>query len=57
MLGNLKKKKIVKMFDVQIQPIILYGAEIWGLQCLKNVEKVHTFALQEIFECSSEDSK
>ena len=31
----------VKLFDSQVQPIVLYGAEIWGLddaavQCEKN---------------------
>ena len=41
---EISKKTFFKICDVQIQPIILYGAEIWGLQCLKNVEKVHTFA-------------
>ena len=32
------------MFDVQIHPIVLYGSEIWGLQCVDVVEKVHTLA-------------
>ena len=32
------------MFDVQIQPIVLYGSEVWGLQCIDVIEKVHTFA-------------
>ena len=32
------------MFDVQIQPIVLYGSEVWGLQRIDVIEKVHTFA-------------
>ena len=41
------------MFDVQIQPIVLYGAEIWGLQCLENVEKVHTLACKRFLNVPS----
>ena len=33
-----------KTFDAQIQPIALYGSEVWGLQCVGVVEKVHTLA-------------
>ena len=32
------------MFDAQIQPIVLYGSEIWGLQRVDVIEKVHTLA-------------
>ena len=33
-----------QLFDVQIQPIALYGSEVWGLQRIDVIEKVHTFA-------------
>ena len=32
------------MFDAQIQPIALYDSEVWGLQCVGVVEKLHTLA-------------
>ena len=32
------------MFDAQIQPIVLYGSEIWGLQRVDVIEEVHTLA-------------
>ena len=30
-----------KIFDVKIQPILLYSAELWGLNRLEHIEKVH----------------
>ena len=37
----------VKLFDFQIQPILLYGAEVWGVYgSLAYVEKVQSFALK-----------
>ena len=39
-----QKNAFLKIFDTQVQPVILYSAEIWGLHRLSNVERVHTFA-------------
>ena len=46
---NVSSVKIFfKLFDVQIQPIALYGSEIWGLdKCATNCEKLHLFALKK----------
>ena len=33
-----------KIFDVKIQPILLYSSEIWGLNRLNHIEKVHMMA-------------
>ena len=41
-----------KMFDAQVKPIIMYGAEIWGLTSYKPVENVHTFALKKLLNVS-----
>ena len=39
----------IKLFDAQVQPIIQYGAEIWGLyDAADHCEKVHLFALKKI---------
>ena len=35
-----------KIFDAQIQPILLYGAEVWGLNNCKQVETVHLFSMK-----------
>ena len=39
-------KVFFKLFDSQIQPILTYGAEIWGLVELDNqevIERIHLF--------------
>ena len=42
-------KLFFKLFDAQIQPIALYGSEIWGLDtAAKNCEKVHLFAMKKL---------
>ena len=38
-----------KMFDTQIEPILTYGAEVWGLRRNKPMETVHTFAIKHFF--------
>jgi hypothetical protein len=35
-----------KLFDSQVQPIVQYGAEVWGLMQGTTIEKVHLFALK-----------
>lgn len=35
-----------KMFDTQIEPILTYAAEVWGLDEAQSIEKVHTFAIK-----------
>ena len=42
--SEITRETFFKMFDVQIQPIILYGSEVWGLQSVDEIEKVHTLA-------------
>ena len=35
-----------KIFDTQIEPILTYAAEVWGLEDVGQIEKVQTFALK-----------
>ena len=42
--SEMTRQTSFKMFDAQIQLIALYGSEVWGLQCVGVVEKVHTLA-------------
>ena len=42
-----------KLFDAQIQPMLSYGAEVWGLNCdFKIIERVHLFALKRFLNVS-----
>ena len=36
-----------KIFDAQVQPILLYAAEVWGSEDCNIVEKVHVYALKQ----------
>ena len=46
-LNNNSLGLFLKIFDSKIQPILLYGAEIWGLQpAVVHCEAVHLFALK-----------
>ena len=37
-----------KLFDAQVQPVVQYGAEIWGLgTAAQNIENVHLFAMKK----------
>ena len=42
--SELIRQTIFKMFDMQIQPIVLYGSQAWGLERIAVIEKIHTFA-------------
>ena len=40
----------LKLFDSLIEPILLYGSDVWGFEDNSNIERVHLFylALTEI---------
>ena len=41
-LGEKSPSIFFKLFDIQIQPILNYGAEVWGLEAeLKVDERIH----------------
>ena len=43
-----------KLFDAQVQPVVQYGAEIWGLDAAaQNIEKVHLFAMKKFLGVES----
>jgi hypothetical protein len=31
----------LKLFDSLVTPILLYSSEIWGFECIFNIEKIH----------------
>lgn len=52
-LGEKSPQVFFKLFDVQIQPMINYGAEIWGVEAdLTVVERVHLFAIKRFLNVS-----
>ena len=53
MLDNSSLSIFLKIFDCQIQPIVQYGAEVWGLyESVAHCEKVHMFALKKFMGVS-----
>lgn len=50
---NLSPKLFFKLFDTQIQPILTYSAEVWGLTGNHSIiEKIHLFALKRFLNVS-----
>ena len=49
----------MKIFDAQVRPIVLYGAEIWGLEsCSSVIDNVHLFVwFETLFRCGQENPK
>ena len=43
-LHTMSPKVFFKMFDAQVQPVLLYGSELWGAMRTSNVEGAHLFA-------------
>ena len=41
---EMNAKAFFKIFDAKIQPILLYSSEIWGLNRLEHIEKIHMMA-------------
>ena len=51
-LGDVPAAIFLKLFDVQVKPMLLYGSEVWGLCSHKPIEMVHTFALKKLLNVS-----
>jgi hypothetical protein len=45
-LNDISKRCFFKIFDAQVQSVLLYSSEMWGLKRLDNIEKVHTLAIK-----------
>ena len=53
-LGEKSPSIFFKLFDIQIQPILNYGAEVWGLEAdLEVAERIHLFAIKRFLNVSS----
>lgn len=49
-LNDISKSCFFRIFDSQVQPVLLYASEVWGLHRLDNIEKVHTFAIKRFLK-------
>jgi Reverse transcriptase (RNA-dependent DNA polymerase) len=47
-LGDIRSNIFFKIFDAQVVPVMLYGAEIWGFHTFGDIEKVHLFACKRL---------
>ena len=45
-LSEMSKNCFLRIFNTQVQPVLLNSTEIWGLHSLSNVERVHTFVCE-----------
>ena len=52
-LGSIDLSIFFKLFDSQVKPILLYGAEIWGIKQRDIVEKVQLFACKKLLGVSA----
>jgi len=53
-LGDVPRHVFFKIFDAQIMPVLLYGAEVWGYQQFGDLEKVHLFACKRLLRVGSQ---
>ena len=51
-VGTLSPKVFFKIFDTQVQPILLYSSEIWGFQRFDCIERVHLAACKKYLNVS-----
>ena len=52
-LGNQSPQMFFKLFDCQIQPILTYGSEVWGLAADHTIiERIHLFAIKRFLNVS-----
>ena len=52
-LGQIDIKTFFQLFDVQIKPMLLYAAEIWGTTQYEIIEKTHLFACKKLLGVSA----
>jgi len=51
--GQLTKSVFFKLFDTKIAPILLYGAELWGIEKYPDLERVQYYACKR-FMCAKQ---
>ena len=51
-LNPMPLKVFFKLFDTQIQPILLYGSELWGFKHYDTIEQIHLLACKKFLMTS-----
>ena len=52
-LGDQSSKLFFKLFDCQIQPMLTYGSEVWGMTAdNRTIERIHLFAIKRLLNVS-----
>jgi len=41
-----------RLYDAQVQPSLLYGSELWGLEKRDHIEKAHVFACKRFLNAT-----
>ena len=52
-LGQIDVKTFFQLFDMQVKPMLLYAAEIWGSTYYEVIEKTHMFACKKLLGVSA----
>ena len=52
-LGKIDIGVFFRLFDSQVKPMLLYGAEIWGMKQREIIEKVHLYACKKLLGVSA----
>ena len=57
-IGEYSPEMFLKMFDCQIQPILVYGSKVWGLSDnQESIERVHLSALKRFLGVNSKSPR
>ena len=43
--GQLSKDVYFESFDGKISPVLLYGTELWDIDCQKAIERAHNYGV------------
>ena len=49
-LHDFQKSCFFKVFDSQVQPVLLYSAEVWGLKRIDCIERIHMLACKRFLK-------
>lgn len=52
-LGNVQADVFFKIFDAQVLPVLMYGAELWGYQRFEALERIQAFACRRLLNAGS----
>ena len=39
--GTISTSDMFKIFDATVKPVLCYGSQLWGYQCIEKIVKIH----------------